>query len=231
MTPENKIKSTWKPSDEELSFIMAMSLGDGSLTNTGRFVVAHGLKQKDYCEWKADRLSKILKQEIKALPSRHLVQTQVQRKVLKDYYFKVYPNRQKSLSTILSYTNNPEETVAIWICDDGNVSPSIARNGKCYSASFQIFTFCSLEDGQGIVSWFKSELDVEAKLHFRDRSKDNKKSAYIIKFSASESRKLYGKIKPYIPDIPSMKYKFRYIEYNSPKSPQGSIIDFGVIKS
>ena len=211
MTPENKRKSKKVFENKELSFIASLILGDGCLTKTGRVVIAHGNKQQDYNEWKAKKLSGILDQEIKALPTRQCTQIQFQRKQLKYKYFSWYENNGKRITNILNDVNNPLEAIMIWICDDGNISPSIAKNGKIYSSSIQIFTFTSLEESIEIADWFERTIDIRPNLLFRDRSKTNRKSAYIIKFSAQNSRKLFKLIKDYIPNIKSMNYKFRYM--------------------
>lgn len=225
MTPLNKIKSSFSFNKENMNFLLSCLIGDGCLTNTGRFVVAHGLQQQDYCEWKADRFSKILDQEIKALPTRQCSQLQFQRKTLKTSYFKYYFESKKQIKTILKDITNPLEAIAIWICDDGNVNPSINKNyNKCYSASIQIFTFTDLEETIEILRWFEKTTGLTPKMIFMDRSKNNRKSAYKIKFTAADSRKLFEMIKEYIPNIPSMRYKFRYLlEYNLPTRPQQPI--------
>jgi hypothetical protein len=226
MTPENKVKSQVTFNKDELSFIMSLLLGDGSLAVSGRLVIAHGHSQKDYAEWKADKLSKITNQLIKANQSRQCYQLQFQRKTLKTLRYKVYPNNKKDIVSILGYIKNPLEAIAIWLCDDGNVNPSIATNGKCYSASLQLFTFTELEESIMIADWFEKHTGIRPKLIYMDRSKSNKKSAYKLKWSAEDSRQLYKTVKNYIPNIPSMNYKFRYIEYNiSTSSERDSVLE------
>jgi hypothetical protein len=222
MTPENKIKSSFSFNKENLNFLLSCLIGDGCLTRTGRFVVAHGLQQQDYCEWKAKRFSDILNQEIKALPTRQCTQLQFQRKTLKTSYLRYYIDSKKRIDCILKDISNPLEAIAIWVCDDGNVNPSINKTyNKCYSASIQIFTFTDLEETVQIVRWFEKHVGLKPNMMFMDRSKNNRKSAYKIKFSAADSRKLFEMIKNYIPNIPSMQYKFRYLlEYNLPTRPQ-----------
>lgn len=219
MTPQNKIKSEQVFSSETLSFIAACIIGDGSVSDTGRLVIAHGLQQADYADWKAERLSKLIGQHIQALPTRQCKQIQFQRKFLQNKRYSWYRNGRKNINEILRDVTNALETIAIWICDDGNVCPSIAKNGKCYSASIQIFTFTELEESVEIANWFEKHTGIRPKLHFLNREKTNRKSAYKLKFTAEDSRNLYKLIKSYIPVIPSMSHKFRYLEYNSSKSP------------
>lgn len=206
-------KKRQKFSNNEMSLVATLIIGDGHLTKSGRLVIAHGKQQKDYCEWKATKISEILGQNVTANPTRQCFQVQVSRKAWQDVWYKAYQNGRKNILGLLTYINNPIEAAAIWICDDGNVCPSInSKNGKCYSAAIQIFTFTELEESIEIANWFESKLGVRPNVHFRDRSKTNRKSAYILKFSAENSRKLFSIIKPYIPNIESMKYKFRYLE-------------------
>lgn len=218
MTSTEKRNQTFN--DEDLGFLMSLLLGDGHLTEHGRIVIAHGAKQQDYCEWKANKISQIVKTNVKALPTRTCYQLQVSRKQLGTYKFKIYPNGKKSLPRILDYIKNPLEAIALWVCDDGNICPSITSNKKCYSSSLQIFTFTELEESTQIANWFELHTGIRPNLLFRDRSKTGRKSAYILRFKAEDSRQLYKKIKSYIPNLPSMIYKFRYIEHNISKSPQ-----------
>lgn len=220
MTPGNLRKSQELFEGNALSFICACLIGDGSLAESGRLVIAHGNQQKDYCEWKAAKLSQVVGQTIKALPTRNCHQIQFQRKFLRDLRYKLYPNNKKSIINILPYVTNPLETVAIWICDDGNISPSIGgKQKKCYSAAIQIFTFTDEQESILIADWFERELGVRPKLTFMDRSKEGKKSAYKLKFTAQDSYKLFNMIYDYIPKIPSMEFKFRFI-YNLSKRPR-----------
>jgi hypothetical protein len=222
MTPKNNIESTQPFNKDDMSFIMACLLGDGCLSDKGKLVIAHGNSQQDYNEWKANRLSKIFGQEIKALKTRQCTQIQVQRKCLKKIRQAIYPNNIKNVNEILKFISNPLEAIAIWIMDDGNVNPSIYKSTTCYSAAIQIFTFTDLEDTIKIANWFEKQIGMRPNMLFMDRSKSNRKSAYKLKFNASDSRKLFNIIKEYIPNIPSMNYKFRYmyiLEYNHPTSP------------
>ena len=63
MTPENVRKSKEIFNEQQLNFVAACILGDGCLAKTGRLVIAHGLQQSDYIDWKAQKLSDLLNQE------------------------------------------------------------------------------------------------------------------------------------------------------------------------
>lgn len=217
MTHINKKKSLEIYKDQDLSFIASVLIGDGCLSESGRLVIAHGNEQKDYCEWKAERLSSIFNQQIQALPTRQCTQIQVQRKQFKNLRYKWYMDNKKNILNILSnITNNYLEAITIWICDDGNVSPSInSKTKKVYSSSIQIFTFTELEESIAIADWFEKHINIRPYIHFKDRSKSNRKSAYILKFTASDTRALFKLIKEYIPNLPSMNYKFRYLSLDN----------------
>lgn len=213
MTPENKMKRNFKFINEDLNFMLALLLGDGCLTSTGRLVVAHGKQQQDYCEWKAEKITQILNNLVTVRPTRQCVQLQFQRHDLCQYYYKIYINKKKRIMNILPFITNPLLAISLWLCDDGNVSPSITNN-KCYSSAIQLFTFTDLEESLIIANWFEKHTNLRPNLIWMDRSKSNRLSAYKLRFTAPDSRKLFSLIKPYLPDIPSMQYKFRYLEYN-----------------
>lgn len=223
MTPENLRKSKEVFNNQQLNFIAACLLGDGSLAKSGRLVISHGMQQADYIDWKAEIASQLFNQNIKATPTRNSKQMQFQRKFLKEIRYKMYPNNNKSIPGILQYITNPLEALVIWLCDDGNICPSInTKNNKCYSASIQIFTFTNLEDSKLIADWFEKHFKIRPNLIFMDRSKQGKKSAYKLKFSAQDSYKLFNIIKDFIPKVKSMEYKFRFI-YNLSTRPQREI--------
>lgn len=187
-------------------------MGDGCLNKDGQINIRHGFKQEDYLRWKSNLINNLYKFDTKVFKGKQCYQMQFKRKDLKTYYLKFYPNKIKSIPTLLNYIKDPKRALIIWLCDDGNVSPSInSKTKKCYSEAFQIFTFTDLEDTIMMCDWFEKNFGIRPKAHFRDRSKQNKKSAYILKFSALDTRKLFSLIKNDIPNIHSMNYKFRYL--------------------
>lgn len=222
MTPENLAKASKIFDKNEVDLIASLLLGDGCLTKNGVINIRHGHAQEEYLNWKTDLINLTCNMDTKMYVGKQCYQLQFKRKDLINYYFRFYPNDKKSVPSILKHIKNPLDAIVIWLCDDGNVSPSINQNnGKCYSSSFQIFTFTDLEDTILICDWWEQNIGIRPKAHFRDRSKQGKKSAYILKFSSEDTRKIFYLIKDKIPNIKCMNYKFRYLYALEYKSPRG----------
>lgn len=203
---------------DKRSMILCLVLGDGclhSLTKNGKLygaiTIDHGIEQADYQAWKAKLLSDIFQKDVK-LRTGHKgksVQVSVAKKQLRAWRKFTYPNGKKSLPKILKFIRHPELAIALWLMDDGYVEPSIT-NGINYSAAFRIFT-CDQTDQQQveIMNWLKVNFDVESKVRFT--KKGNKRYPFI-KINCKDSLKIWDKIRDFVLQFKSMKYKFRYIE-------------------
>lgn len=198
------------------NLIIGMTIGDGCIANKGYLTINHSYAQKYYCNWKRDLLKKngvpvgVFREfeqingyskgkKVKKVAFQTLVLDfcKVLRRVIYDSNKGKY--RRKLLNRIGA------QGLAIWIMDDG----SLLRRSKVdkvtgerkYSGFYiSIATYCSLEEAETIILYFKEEWGLNPTKVF-----DKRQQSYTISFCAREGRKLIQIIRPYM--CPTMMYK------------------------
>lgn len=200
---------------EQRSFILSMVLGDGCLHNTsnnvsGSLTIDHGIEQSDYINWKASFLSEVTSRNIKIRKGHKgkSIQLSVCMKKFKAWRKFCYPNGKKVLTRILPFITNPEFAIAIWLMDDGYVE----TNGDRKGGKFRLYT-CSepIKDQEFFIEWFKENLNVCPKIAYQKNSKTNKTYPFL-KFTQDDTLIIWEKIRDFVLQFDSMKYKFRYVE-------------------
>lgn len=218
--------------------ICAMLLGDGSLSDGGRnrkdkrvlFRVSHNSKQRDYCEWKMSLINDFFQrhnidkrlvisdriQKVRYLDRKYYVSdfNLVWSKLLPTIYDKCYPlkhgYRHKSYKYLLDQTHSPLH-LAIWMGDDGNEDRSYSRSRvdghKIPRSPRYRLAICSMTEGEInlTLEWFYRHFRLTPRVHYIKGKKYP-----ILRFTVKQSNLIFNKIKPYICDIPSMRYKFRW---------------------
>lgn len=206
------IKNSLSLNKRQKEVIIGSLLGDGTMrigkgARNANFKIEHGLKQKEYVEWKY----KILKPWVFTPPKisyryrengekyekswwfrtlRHPYLTEIYKEFYKG---KESKNRKKIIPKDLKKYMTPL-VLSIWIMDDG-----------CYSKrKIDISTYCfSLVEICFLQECLKNVFNIESRF-FRDRDK-----GYRMYCSLKETEKLIKIIRPYI--IPSMKYKIGFV--------------------
>lgn len=214
---------------EKRDLIISMTIGDGCLHELKRtykgkttvyaaFTCDHGLKQKDWVELKGYLMSKIFRRAIK-IRSGHKgqsVQFSVCAKKLRVYRKRFYPNGKKSIRRLLEWSRNPEQLIAFWLMDDGYCCPSMGKlasgEKKLYGAHFRIFiNAASDEDVEFAKEWCKEKLGCSAKVKHIFRKATGNHEPYLV-FDQRSSLLLWEKIRGFVLNLSSMRYKFRHIE-------------------
>ena len=194
--------------NDEISMIIALTLGDGHITPEGRYCVNHCESQKEYIEYKKQILDKIIGgKPITIHKTKNVVKG-------KEYHgYTIRKCNKKKLQPIreLLYTQDGHkkftrdildkltlEGIAIWYMDDGSLSAEKDSNGKIHSYKLGIATYISKEENEVIQQYFDEMWGIHWNIH-----KDGDK--YRIRMGTQEARKFIQLIKPYV--IPSMSYK------------------------
>lgn len=177
-------------------FIIGSLLGDGSFTKDGRFSIAHGMLQKNYCSWKHSILVKY--KLAGKLTTNIIYNSRYQNGYMEEVRFKSlkhpifeqvrntnYINGKKTL-TDKDISNIDTLALAIWYMDDGYVT----------NHSFQI---CSerfnLETVQKLTNLLLTKFNILTTINARGE-------IYILK----ESKEVFiDLITPYV--IEELKYK------------------------
>lgn len=202
------------------SMLLSLVLGDGCLhyiRNNGKvyggLTIDHGLQQTDYQMWKAELISRLTGREVKTRTGHKgkSIQLSVCMKRFKAWRKVLYPGGKKDVTKILKYIDNPEFAIAIWLMDDGYVEPTIF-NECLQSARFRLFTCATPIEYQAlIIDWFTKHFSSVPKI------KIQKKAGYgdlpFLKLTEKESLIIWEKIRDFVLQFESMKYKFRHIEH------------------
>lgn len=199
---------------ESRNLLIALLLGDGTISNNFVFKIAHCDKQKDYLEWKIRQLkdSGIRNNGIKSYIKTKgfnagvpVFYTQLnivpfikvlRRVVYKDK--KVIGNR-KLLNRL------DERGIAIWFMDDGHINIR-KTNNKVHGFYIKISTCKPKEEVQVIIDYFKEVWNINFYMFHEGKKKDS----YSLCCGTKEGLKFIDIVKPYVLQVPSMKYKVQF---------------------
>lgn len=194
--------------NEEKSLIVALTIGDGSISPEGRLAINHCDKQKEYIEYKAEIINRIIGGKPVTI---HKTKNKINDKVyygwairkcckckLSEFRELFYPNGKKVITReILDYLT--PEGIAIWYMDDGNLSAE-KIDGKIHAYKLGIATYLTQEENQVIIDYFKEKWNIEFHSH-KDGSK------YRLRMGTKEARRFLELVRPYVNKIECMKYK------------------------
>jgi hypothetical protein len=201
-----------KITKESRNLIIAMLLGDGTISNNFSFKIAHAIEQEEYLKWKIKQLHNhgVRNNGLKYYTStsgynigKSVVYTQLNvlpifkllRKIM--YLPKKKINNRRILNRLDSLG------LAIWYMDDGHVNVSYNLKGNVKSLHIKIATCQSKQDNQIIIDYFKEVWNI----NFYQFSEG--RGTYSIACGTTEAKKFVAIIKNHILEIPSMWYKIR----------------------
>jgi len=201
-----------KITKESRNLIIAMLLGDGTISNNFSFKIAHAIEQEDFLRWKIKQLNNhgvrnnglkyytctcgynigktVVYTQLNILPVFHLL-----RKIM--YQPKKKINNRRILNRL------DARGLAIWYMDDGHVNVTYNLSGNVKSLNIKIATCQSKEDNQIVIDYFKEVWDID----FYQFSEG--KGTFSIACGTAQARKFVAIIKDYVLEVPSMWYKIR----------------------
>ena len=217
---------------ERRNRIIAVVIGDGGLirvqqdkTVSGRITCYHCKKQTDWNKFKAQYLSEAFGKEIRLRAgAREGTQFAVQDKKLRVYHKWFYKNNRKQLKPMLKwYTGDPALLLAFLLADDGSVLgfKDKRKDGTVVWRGGYIPIFINSQDRENaeyVKDWLNEKFDTQCVLKWMRQSKTglNKnpdpEPQPFIKFNSSDSLKIWGLVRDFILQFPSMQHKFRIIE-------------------
>lgn len=197
------------------NLLIALLLGDGTISNNYVFKIAHSEKQKEYLEWKIKQLKEAgirnngIKSYIKSCgyASKELVYyTQLNTipfiKVLRRVFYK----NKKNIGNKKLLNRLDAKGIAIWYMDDGHINIRKDKNKRPMGFYIKISTCEPKEEVQDIINFFKEKWDI----HFYMFHEGKKEDSYSLCCGTKEGIKFINIIKPYVVQIPSMLYKITY---------------------
>lgn len=174
------------------SIIVGTILGDGHLLKTTRgycLRLNHGIKQKEYVDWKHKALESIATQPKVYKNSYHF--RTVSHPCMPRYRKLFYKDRVKVIPDNLSVLLNPI-ALAVWIMDDGT-------NELGYSRCLRINTQCfSIQDQRKLINILQNKFGIKTTLN-KDKGK------YRLRIAKENMEKLRSIVKSYF--LKSLYYK------------------------
>lgn len=199
---------------ESRNLLIALLLGDGTISNNFVFKIAHCAEQKDYLEWKVKQLNELgirnnrVKSYIKTKgfnPGVPVYYTQLNIipfiKVLRRVFYrekKILGNRK-----LLNRLN--AKGVAIWYMDDGHLNLR-KTNNKIHGFYIKISTCEPREEVQVIIDYFKEVWGINFYMIHEGRKKDS----YSLCCGTKEGLKFINIVRPYVEQVPSMIHKIQF---------------------
>ena len=204
-----------KVNKESRNLLIAMLLGDGTISNNFVFKIAHCEEQKDYLAWKVEQLNNhgIRNNGIKSYIKTKWFNTGVPVyytqlnilpfiKVLRRVFYK----EKKILGNRKMLNRLNALGLAIWYMDDGHINIRKSKDGKVHGFYIKISTCEPKEEVQTIIDYFKEVWGINFYMFHEGR----KENSYSLCCGTKEGLKFIELVKPYVDQVPSMRYKVQF---------------------
>lgn len=201
-----------KINKESRNLLIAILIGDGSISKDNNYRMCHGHAQKEYLQWKINKLHENgirtcgLKESIGSVGysvGNIYYYTRVNTipfiKVLRRVFYKPH----KIIANRKMLNRLDALGVAIWYMDDGCLNIRKTQN-KIHGFYIRIATCVPKQDLQVIIDYFKEVWGVS----FYAISEG--KGTYSLCCGTKEGIKFIEIVKPYVSEVPSMCYKLAY---------------------
>ena len=191
---------------ESRNLLIAMLLGDGTISNNNVFKMCHSIDQVDYLTWKISLLNNhgIRNNGIKQYNKKSgytvdvpVVYTQLNIIPFIKLLRRICYKPKKDFFNIKLLNRIDALGLSIWYMDDGHINIS---KGRIY---IKIATCTTKQNNQILIDYFKLKWNINF-YTFKEG-----KDSYSICCSSKEARKFILIVKPYVIQIPSMWYKIR----------------------
>lgn len=199
-------------SKEQKQLLIALLIGDGTISCNNVFKLSHAPQQIEYLQWKIKQLNSIglTTNGIKTYTSncgynigKSVIYTQIPiNSTIKALRRSVYKPKKTFSRELLNWLN--PLGIAIWFMDDGFINVNTSKYRSSIQHTIKISTCVDENTANMMVQYFKERWDINFKSFIE------KKKYYSIRTSTeSDCSKFIELIKPYIFQVPSMLYKIR----------------------
>lgn len=200
---------------ESRNLLIGMLIGDGTISNNFVFKIAHAETQKDYIEWKVDKLNEFgvrnngVKSYIKTKGfniGTLVYYTQLNIipfiKVLRRVFYK----EKKILGNRKMLNRLDSLGIAIWYMDDGHINIRRSKDGKIHGFYIKISICEPKEEVQVIIDYFREVWGIDFYMYHEGRKTDS----YSICCGTKEGLKFIDIVKPYVIQVSSMRHKIQF---------------------
>lgn len=199
-------------SKEQKSLLIALLIGDGTISSNYVFKLSHSTLQREYLEWKVNLLNTygIKNNGVKEYISkcgyntgREVLYSQMSLiPTIKALRRSVYVPKKTITRKLLEWLN--PLGLAIWYMDDGCINVNTSKQRSSIQHTIKIATCVDETTIKTIISYF----DEVWGIHFRP-FKEGKGTYSIASSSELDCEKFIKIVKPYIEQVPSFLYKIR----------------------
>lgn len=199
-------------SKEQKSLLIALLIGDGTISSNYVFKLSHSTLQREYLEWKVGLLNKyrIKNNGIKEYISKcgynagkSVLYSQMSLiPTIKALRRSVYTPKKTITRKLLEWLN--PLGLAIWYMDDGCINVNTSKQRSSIQHTIKIATCVDDDTVKTIINYFDEVWGV----HFRP-FKEGRNTYSIASSSELDCEKFIKIVKPYIEQVPSFLYKIR----------------------
>lgn len=200
-------------SKEQKRLLIALLIGDGTISSNYVFKLSHSIEQKEYLEWKVNLLDRfgIKNNGIKEYVSscgynygkRVLYSQMSLHSTIKALRRSIYIPKKTFTRKLLNWLD--ELGLAIWFMDDGfiNINESEQRHGSV-QRNIRMSTCVDEQTCNMMINYFKERWDIE----FRPFLEKSKLYSLATRTN-NDTDKFIEIVKPYVEQVPSLLYKIR----------------------
>lgn len=207
-----KRKIVKKLNKEQKSLLIALLLGDGTISSNYVFKLSHSKEQKEFLEWKVKlaveagfKLNGI--KEYISKGGYNIGKTVLYSQfsinpTIKALRRTVYIPKKTITRKLLNWLN--PLGIAIWFMDDGCINVNTSKQRSSIQHTIKIATCVDLNTANIIINYFNEVWNIKFRLF------NEGKNTYSIASSTEEDcYNFVNLIRPYITQVPSLLYKIR----------------------
>lgn len=207
-----KRKIVKKLNKEQKSLLIALLLGDGTISSNYVFKLSHSKEQKEFLEWKVKlaveagfKLNGI--KEYISKGGYNIGKTVLYSQfsinpTIKALRRTVYIPKKTITRKLLNWLN--PLGIAIWFMDDGCINVNTSKQRSSIQHTIKITTCVDLNTANIIINYFNEAWNIKFRLF------NEGKNTYSIASSTEEDcYNFVNLIRPYITQVPSLLYKIR----------------------
>ena len=199
-----------KINKDSRSLLIALAIGDGTISNNNVFKLSHCIEQEDYLKWKINLLNenglknnglkyyissngfnigkKVCYSQISTIPFI---------KLLRKIMYKPIKNYTKLINRL------NDIGLAIWFMDDGHINNRKYSDGSYKGFYIKISTCLPKLQCEEIIKAIYEKFNIKFYIFHEGRKEDS----FSLCCGTQEGKKFIKIVKPYVLQVPSMSYK------------------------
>ena len=207
-----KRKIVAKISKEKKSLLIAMLLGDGTISSNYVFKLSHSESQREFLEWKVKLLTDYgfkvngIKEYISKCgynEGKKVLYSQLSiNPTIKALRRSVYIPKKTFTRKLLNWLDS--QGLAIWYMDDGCINVNTSKQRSTIQHTIKIATCVDEPTVNIIINYFLEVWNIR----FR-KFPEGKNTFSIASSSEEDCSKFISIVRPYIEQVPSLLYKIR----------------------